>query len=251
MTTRTKKIVRSAGDIGVITLLFLGLSACSSMGSGYQPLPPVKVITESVQLEIYQPPLPQEIAMQDVEWSVLTNKPCKPATGENRNPKYYTTEKYQSEEYTKEDGTTSRRAVRDEAGQRILREELKDENGNVIQVCGNMEQKIAEVEKRLGGDFVLMGMTPKGYENMAANLQDIKRYIKQQKEIILYYREATGAEKNNDKEDWLNKNNANQDKQVEQAKADNPQQAAEAAKPEVKEDSGFSLSTLIPSVNKD
>jgi len=239
--TITKKAVRSVADISVITILFLGLSACSSMGGGYQPLPPVKVITETVQLEIYQPPLPQEIAMQDVQWSVLTNKPCKPATGENRNPKYYTTEKYQSEEYTKEDGTTSRRAVRDEAGQRILREELKDENGNVIQVCGNMEQKIAEVEKRLGGDFVLMGMTPKGYENMAANLQDIKRYINQQKEIILYYREATGAESNNDKEDWTEKNNQNQADQVEKAKQDN----TPAPAPAEDTSGGFSIRSLL------
>ncbi len=239
--TITKKAVRSVADISIITILFLGLSACSSMGGGYQPLPPVKVITETVQLEIYQPPLPQEIAMQDVQWSVLTNKPCKPATGENRNPKYYTTEKYQSEEYTKEDGTTSRRAVRDEAGQRILREELKDENGNVIQVCGNMEQKIAEVEKRLGGDFVLMGMTPKGYENMAANLQDIKRYINQQKEIILYYREATGAESNNDKEDWTEKNNQNQADQVEKAKQDN----TPAPAPAEDTSGGFSIRSLL------
>ena len=227
------------GLFTVAGLLFL--TGCSSMGGGYQPLPPVKVITESVQLEIYQPPLPQEIQMQNVEWKVLTNTPCKPATGENKRPKYYTTEKYMSEKYTKDDGTESTRAVRDAEGKRILREQLKDENGKVIQVCGNMEQKIAEVEKRLGGDFVLMGMTPKGYENMAANLQDIKRYIKQQKEIILYYREATGAESNDDKEDWIKKNDKAQEQQVEEVEADNKQPEAP-----VKEQGGFSLSKLIP-----
>ena len=89
MNLTTKKAIRSIADLSVIALLLVGLSACSSMGGGYQPLPPLKVITETVQLEIYQPPLPQEIAMQDVQWSVLTNKPCKPATGENKNPKYY------------------------------------------------------------------------------------------------------------------------------------------------------------------
>jgi hypothetical protein len=227
------------GLFTVAGLLFL--TGCSSMGGGYQPLPPVKVITETVQLEIYQPPLPQEIQMQNVEWKVLTNTPCKPATGENKKPKYYTTEKYMSEKYTKEDGTESTRAVRDVDGQRILREQLKDKNGEVIMVCGNLEQKIAEVEKTLGGDFVLMGMTPKGYENMAANLQDIKRYIKQQKEIILYYREATGAESNDDKEDWINKNEEAQVEQVEEVKADNKQPEAP-----VKEQGGFSLSKLIP-----
>jgi hypothetical protein len=248
MTAKTKKAFRSIADAGIIAILFLGLSACSSMGGGYQPLPPVKVITESVQLEIYQPPLPQEIAMQDVQWSVLTNKPCKPATGENKNPKYYTTEKYMSEKYTKEDGTESTRAVRDVEGQRILREQLKDENGNVIQVCGNMEQKIAEVEKRLGGDFVLMGMTPKGYENMAANLQDIKRYINQQKEIILYYREATGANSNDDKEDWLDKNNEGQTDQVENAEAQAELQNTPApSKEETK--SAFSIKSLIPGID--
>ena len=247
MKLKTKKAFRSIADVGVISLLIVGLSACSSMGGGYQPLPPLKVITETVQLEIYQPPLPQEIAMQDVQWSVLTNKPCKPATGENKNPKYYTTETYQSEEYTKDDGTTSTRAVRDVDGKRIAREQLKDEDGKVIQVCGNMEQKIAEVEKRLGGDFVLMGMTPKGYENMAANLQDIKRYIKQQKEIILYYREATGAESNDDKEDWVEKNNANQADQVEKAEIE-----ATTPAPSVTETkSAFSIKSLIPGLSNE
>ena len=197
--------------------ILLMTAGCSTLQQGPSPLPPVRIITESVEIEIYQPPLPQEITMQDVQWSVLTNTPCKPATGENRNPKYLTTEKYQSEEYTKEDGTKSTRAVRDAEGKRILREQLLDTDGNVIQVCGNIEQKIVEIEKRLGGEFVLMGMTPKGYENMAANLQDIKRYIKQQKEIILYYREATGADSNDDKEDWLDKNQEAQESQVEKA----------------------------------
>jgi hypothetical protein len=111
-----------------------------------------------------------------------------------------------------------------------------------------MEQKIAEVEKRLGGDFVLMGMTPKGYENMAANLQDIKRYINQQKEIILYYREATGANSNDDKEDWLDKNNEGQADQVENAEAQAELQNTPApSKEETK--SAFSIKSLIPGID--
>jgi hypothetical protein len=228
--------------------ILLMTAGCSTLQQGPSPLPPVRIITESVEIEIYQPPLPQEITMQDVQWSVLTNTPCKPATGENKNPKYYTTETYQSEEYTKDDGTTSTRAVRDVDGKRIAREQLKDEDGKVIQVCGNMEQKIAEVEKRLGGDFVLMGMTPKGYENMAANLQDIKRYINQQKEIILYYREATGAESNDDKEDWIEKNNTNQADQVE--KAEDKAEMQNTPAPSVTETkSAFSIKSLIPGID--
>ena len=37
-------------------------------------------------------------------------------------------------------------------------------------------------------------MTPQDYENMAFNLQELRRYIRQQKEIIIYYRDATKVE---------------------------------------------------------
>jgi len=248
MTATTKKKLKSLIDISVIGVLFtVLLTGCSSMQSvPYQQPSTVKVFTEEVKLEIYQPPLPQEISMRDIQWYVMTNTPCKPATGINKNPKYFTTEKYQSEEYTKEDGTTSRRAVRDEAGKRILREQLKGEDGKVIQVCGNMEQKIAELEKKIGGEFVMMGISVKGYENMAYNLQEIKRYLNQQKEIILYYREATGGLDNDSKEDWLDKNKENQTDQVEDAKRDNEAQASELAQPVVEKASGFSIKKLIP-----
>jgi len=247
--TKTKA-VKNICDFAIIGGLVLFLASCSSMQSvPYQQPSQVKVFTEEVKLEIYQPPLPQEISMRDIQWYVMTNTPCKPATGQNKNPKYYTTEKYMSEKYTKEDGTTSTRAVRDEAGKRILREQLKDENGEVIMVCGNMEQKIAELEKKIGGEFVMMGISVKGYENMAYNLQEIKRYLNQQKEIILYYREATGGFDNDSKEDWLEKNETNQVDQVEDAKRDNEQQASELAQPEEKK-SSFSIGNLIPGLPK-
>ena len=230
------------------------ITGCSTMSQGPQPLPPVKVITETVQLEIYQPPLPQEIRMQDVKWSVITNTPCKPATGENRNPKYYTTERFQYDEVVDETtGETKRQVSRDADGNRIELPPLKDDNGNVIQVCGNLEQKIAEIEKELGGEFVILAITPKGYENMAYNLQEIKRYINQQKEIILYYREATDAGGNDDKEDWLEKNTERQQDQIQDTERDNDSQAQQISQDSVKteESTGFSIGKLIPGIGKD
>lgn len=233
----------------LIGLALITMVGCSTMQSGPQPLPPVKVITETVQLEIYQPPLPQSINMRDVTWHVITDSPCKPATGENKNPKYYTTEKFQTEKYTKDDGSTGTRAVRDADGKRIELTPLTDERGDVIQVCGNLEQKIAEVEKELGGEFVIMAITPKGYENMAFNLQEIKRYINQQKEIILYYREATAVDGNDDKEDWIKKNQEGQEKQTDRAEQDNEEQAHNISKQSQEPaDTGFSLGKLIPGI---
>lgn len=130
------------------------LSGCATLGFGSKPIPyvppqEVKVITETVTLDIYQPPLPQEIRMEDVEFFVLTDR--------------------------------------------------------------NFEEKKAEVEKLLGGDFVIIGFTPQAYENLSFNLQELRRYIRQQKEIILYYREAT--KKKEEPADWLRENQRIQEQQ--------------------------------------
>lgn len=207
--------------IAAVSSLLL-LAGCTTT-QPYQPLPPVKVITETVEVEIYQPPLPPEITLNDVEWKIITNSPCKPATGEDSAPgnrKYYTTERFAYEDYIKEDGTTARRVQRDAEGNRIELEPITDQHGEVIQVCGNLHRKIAEIEAMMDGSFVVLALTPKGYEKMAANLQEVKRYINQQKEIIYYYREAT---KPKGKQGWIEENQERQQNQLDAAQADNEQ----------------------------
>jgi hypothetical protein len=228
----------------ILILALTTLAGCSLLQQEerYQPLPPVKVITETVEVEIYQPPLPPAITLSSIDWKVITNTPCKPATGTKKLPggkSYNTTERFAYEDYTKEDGTSARRVQRDEAGQRIELEALTDQHGEVIQVCGNLEQKIAEIETTLDGNFVVLAITPVGYEKMAANLQDIKRYINQQKEIIYYYREAT---KPKGREGWLEENAERQNNDLEEEQSNNEQQY----QPEPKKESGFSLQKLIP-----
>jgi hypothetical protein len=128
-----------------IVLMMLVLPSCGFLRPAAPPplsLPPVKVITETVQLEIYQPPLPPEIQLDDVQWFVLTEN--------------------------------------------------------------NLEEKIAEIKRFTGADFVIFGMTPQSYENMAYNLQEIRRFTRQQAEIIKYYREAT---KPRGADGWMAENN--------------------------------------------
>ena len=46
-----------------------------------------------------------------------------------------------------------------------------------------------------GDDVQFIALTPTGYENLALNFGEIKRYIKQQKQVIIYYQKLTdGAE---------------------------------------------------------
>ena len=70
----------------------------------------------------------------------------------------------------------------------------------------NFEEQVARLEKMQDGTYVLFGLTPQDYENMAYNLQELRRYIRQQKEIIIYYREATKGGADTDSEDWLERN---------------------------------------------
>lgn len=239
------KTIKSSALVG----LALMLGACTTMQQPYQPLPPVKVITETVEMEIYQPPLPKEIKLSDVDWKVITNTPCKPATGKETvrgsgGKWFYTTERFAYEEYTQEDGSTGRRVQRDADGNRIELPQLLDENGKGIESCGNLQQKIAEIETMLDGEFVVLAVTPVGYEKLAANLQEIKRYINQQKDIIYYYRETTAPK---GVEGWKKENAERQQNQRDEEEANNESQYQE----QPKQSTGFNIGKLIPGIKND
>ena len=53
----------------------------------------------------------------------------------------------------------------------------------------NLEEKLAEIDTKTG-DVVLFAITPKGYENLALGIGDLRRYIKDQQAVIGYYEEA-------------------------------------------------------------
>lgn len=84
--------------------------------------------------------------------------------------------------------------------------ELLDVNWFVI-TEENIDEQIAKIERMLGGEFVVFALVPDGYQKMAENLQEIRRYMRQQRELIIYYREATST--GDTAEEWLE---ANEDK---------------------------------------
>jgi hypothetical protein len=58
----------------------------------------------------------------------------------------------------------------------------------------NIDEFLKQWKKKYGDDFVFIAFSVKDYETMALNLEEIRRYINQQKEIIVYYRKATSNE---------------------------------------------------------
>ena len=140
-------------SLGILTLILI--SGCSWMprlewgeeAPVIQPEPQIVTVTEKVPLRIYQPPLPQEIDLLDVNFFVITEE--------------------------------------------------------------NLQEKVVEIEKLLDGQFVVFALTPDGYEKMAENFQEVRRYVMQQKELIIYYRQATSETEGTTAEDWLENNTEN------------------------------------------
>ena len=57
----------------------------------------------------------------------------------------------------------------------------------------NLQEYLKGLQKEQNTEeYVFYAITPKTYELLALNMQEIKRFILQQKEIIIFYKKATG-----------------------------------------------------------
>jgi hypothetical protein len=55
----------------------------------------------------------------------------------------------------------------------------------------NLEEKMDQIRKIQDADAVVFAITPADYENMTWNIQELRRIIKQQKQLIIYYQDST------------------------------------------------------------
>lgn len=112
----------------IAILLTTGCSSLSLFNKEERP-PQIEIITKQVPVDIYQPPPPAPVSLEDVNWFVITEE--------------------------------------------------------------NLEEKITEIKNILGQEFVVFAMVPQSYENISYNVQELRRYIKEQQQIIIYYRTVT------------------------------------------------------------
>lgn len=54
----------------------------------------------------------------------------------------------------------------------------------------NLEEFISELKSQNGGNLVFIATTVSGYESISLNIAELRRYIEQQKELILYYEKS-------------------------------------------------------------
>ena len=60
----------------------------------------------------------------------------------------------------------------------------------------NIEEFLTQIEKDQG-QVVFVAMSVSDYELMAYNMQELKRYINELKEVVVYYRKVTVSKKDN------------------------------------------------------
>ncbi len=58
----------------------------------------------------------------------------------------------------------------------------------------NIDEFLVNIKKESGDMLVFFAMSPSDYELMAYNLQEIKRYVKELKEVVIYYKKVTTIE---------------------------------------------------------
>lgn len=153
-----------------LTLLLFLTSGCSLMGTKQ-----LEVVSKPIQLDIMQPALPRPLELTAPNWyvvseAVITN-PCKKTL--SFDPKRYNDE-----------------------GVEILKRpktcELSERDNPDWPVGYTyLDRFLDEMKKQNNGDVVFVATSVGDYEVMAEDMQEIKRYIKQMGEVIVYYREVT------------------------------------------------------------
>ena len=152
-------------------MLLTFLSGCSTLGNIFGTKE-VEIITKLVKIEIIQPTLPRPIELVNPKWYVVSEaiiaNPCKGLpTGEFN-----------------DDGTPKTKRPKD-----CTLEERENPEWPVGYTY--LDRFLDEMKKKNNGDVVFVAMTVGDYKNMSANTQELRRYIRELGEVIVYYRNVT------------------------------------------------------------
>jgi len=154
----------------ILTLLALTISGCSILGTKK-----VEVVSKPVQLDIIQPTLPRPLDLTPPKFYVVSEavivNPCKKSI--SFEPKRF-----------------------DDNGVEELKRpkqcELEErENPDWPEGYTYLDRFLDEMKKMNNGDVVFVAMSIGDYKVMTANMQEVRRYIKQIGGVVTYYQEVT------------------------------------------------------------
>lgn len=147
----------------LISSIFL-FTGCSTLGL----LGPrqIETVSKPVQIDIMQPDLPRPVELTAPKWFVVSEakivNPCK--------------------KVIQEDGSEQRPKVCDKA---------EKENPDWPDGYTYLDRFLDEMKKQNSGDIVFVATSVGDYKVMAEDMQELKRYLKQLGEVVVYYRNVT------------------------------------------------------------
>ena len=74
---------------------------------------------------------------------------------------------------------------------------VKMKDADIVVVTENNLEDVISRIKDTQGEFVLYAMTASSFESLALNFEEIKRFIEEQNQIILYYEKAVTPREDN------------------------------------------------------
>jgi len=156
-----------------LTLLTL-LSGCSTLQNMFGEKE-IQVITKPVKIEIIQPTLPRPIQLENPKWYVASEavvaNPCKATL--SFDPKRFD----------------------DKGNERFKRPKDCDmgdrENPSWPVGYTYLDRFLDEMKDKNDGKVVFVAMTVGDYKMMSTNTQELRRYIRELGEVIVYYRNVT------------------------------------------------------------
>ena len=145
----------------ILLSLMIVISGCSSFGARK-----IETVSKPIEIDIMQPDLPRPLQLTAPEWwvvsdAVITN-PCRKITneeGKEVRPKACAKEDTENPDWP--DGYTY------------------------------LDRFLDEMRKQNNGEVLFVATTIGDYKVMAEDMQELRRYIKQMGEVIIYYRNVT------------------------------------------------------------
>ena len=145
-------------NYSILTILVL-TSGCSLL-----PTKQVEIVSKPVKVEILQPTLPRPVELTAPKWYVVSGtritNPC-----------------------VKVDGKRPKSCLPEER-----------ENPDWPEGYTYYDRFIDDIKSQNNGDILFVATTIGDYKVMAEDMQELKRYINQLGEVVIYYREVTSSD---------------------------------------------------------
>lgn len=154
----------------VLAILILTTSGCSLLGTKN-----VEIVSKPVVIDIMQPDLPRPVNLTAPTWYVVSEarivNPCKRTL--SFEPKRFD----------------------DKGVEQLKRPKACDlserENPDWPEGYTYLDRFLDEMKELNNGEVVFVASTVGDYKVMAEDMQELKRYIKQLGEVVIYYRDVT------------------------------------------------------------